>query len=188
MKGGQAWAFWLMVGAAIWAAIILLALNVADYFDTTAPRSAPEPTGSPTPIAMTADDSPSALAESAAASAPEQSRAPLIRLPPAAPVPTRASTPAPTAKRATRTVLEGRASWYDDGPGLYAAVHSFRWGDGRYWVTVTAGRRSVRVLVRDHCACYVGTSKERVIDLSPAAFRALAPLSRGIIRNVVVSR
>ena len=79
----------------------------------------------------------------------------------------------------------GRASWYDDGPGLYAAVNSYRWGDPRYSVRVCAGSRCVTVTVRDFCQCYVGTSRERVIDLSPDAFRRLAPLSAGLVKVTV---
>lgn len=179
MRGGKALAFWVMVGAAIWAAIILLVLDVADYFDATTPRSAPEPTGSPTPIAMTAaSSSPSALAESAAASAPEQSRAPLIRLPTAAPVPT----PRPTSK--PRGIV-GTASWYDGPTGQAAAGPRLRAFLGVHWrgqrVTVCA-MRCIRVTLSDWCAC-----GRRIIDLDDRAFRQLAPLSKGLV-TVKVSR
>lgn len=134
------------------------------------PRSAPVPT---TPTATAGDVSPSATSTST----PEQSAAPPD--PPVAPRPT----PVP---RPAADVLEGTASWYDDGPGLYAAVHSYRFGDPVYDVIVRVpGGDSVRVRVRDHCACYVGTSRERLIDLSPDAFAKLAPLSRGLVRVTV---
>lgn len=74
-------------------------------------------------------------------------------------------------------LVHGVASWYDDGPGLYGAVHSWRFGDRPYRLTVSSGSRSVVVTVRDYCAC----PDQRVIDLSPAAFSRLAPLSRGLI-------
>ena len=80
------------------------------------------------------------------------------------------------------------ASWYDDGPGLYAAVNSFRFGDKPYRVTVWYEGRHVTVVVRDHCNCYTGTARERAIDLSPEAFAELAPLSRGLIKPVEVRR
>lgn len=70
----------------------------------------------------------------------------------------------------------GVASYYDDGPGLYAAVHSYRWGQPRYTVRVCRRddrSRCVSVTVRDHCQCYQATSDERLIDLSPAAMRSL---------------
>jgi len=106
------------------------------------------------------------------------------------PPPSPSSVPAttPDAGRETPLALgprSGRASWYDDGPGLYAAVNSFRWGDTPYRVRVTAGDRSVVVIVRDFCGCYTGTARERIIDLSPAAFQALAPLSRGLVHVTV---
>ena len=76
----------------------------------------------------------------------------------------------------------GTASWYDDGSGLYAAVPSYRFGDPTYPLNVCAGTRCVQVTVRDHCQCHVGTSRERIIDLSRDAFSRLAPLSRGLVR------
>ena len=75
----------------------------------------------------------------------------------------------------------GLASWYDDGPGLYAAVPSWRFGDRPYQVRVTAGDRSVVATVRDFCGC----PGERIIDLSPAAFAELAPLSAGLVPVMV---
>ncbi len=76
----------------------------------------------------------------------------------------------------------GVASYYDDGPGLYAAVPTYFWGDPRYQLTVCDDEGDcVTVTVRDHCNCYVGTSDERMIDLSPAAFAALEPISRGVM-------
>ena len=78
---------------------------------------------------------------------------------------------------ATGSILEaGEASWYDDGPGLYGAVHSFRWGDTPYAVEVCADV-CVTVTVRDHMA-----NRERAIDLSPEAFSRLAQLSRGVVQ------
>lgn len=79
----------------------------------------------------------------------------------------------------------GEASWYDDGPGLYGAVHSYRWGDRRYNVRVCRADNAdvcVTVTVRDHMA-----NRVRAIDLSPQAFSRLAPLSRGVVQ-VTVSR
>ena len=79
------------------------------------------------------------------------------------------------------TVLEaGEASWYDDGPGLYGAVHSWRFGDTPYAVEVCRADdrdRCVTVTVRDHMA-----NPRRAIDLSPDAFSRLAPLSQGVVQ------
>lgn len=77
--------------------------------------------------------------------------------------------------------ITGIASWYDAGPGLYAAVPSWRWGDAPYRVRVTAGGRAVVVTVGDFCGCPGG----RVIDLSADAFARLAPLSQGLVRVTV---
>ena len=89
-------------------------------------------------------------------------------------------TPSPTPHS-----VSGTASYYDDGAGLYAAVPSFTWGDKPYKVLVCRNPGTcVTVTVRDHCQCFVGTKNERVIDLSPAAFAKLAPLSRGLLAVV----
>jgi hypothetical protein len=59
----------------------------------------------------------------------------------------------------------------------------WRFGQTPYPVAVCsiAGGRSrcLTVFVQDACQCYVGTDDERLIDLSPAAFRWFAPLSAG---------
>lgn len=80
-----------------------------------------------------------------------------------------------------------QASWYDDGPGFYGAVHSYHWGDPRYALRVCrldSPHTCVTVTVRDHMA-----NAHRVIDLSPSAFAALWPnlsrsaaLSRGVVK------
>jgi hypothetical protein len=79
----------------------------------------------------------------------------------------------------------GWASYYDNGPGLYGAVHSFRWGDRKYREKVCLKdhpTRCVVVRIVDFCQCFVGTRHERAIDLSKDAFARLAPTSRGVIR------
>ena len=75
----------------------------------------------------------------------------------------------------------GIASWHDDGPGLYAAVPGWHFGDQPYRLVVSAGSSSVVVEVRDACGCPRG----RLIDLSPAAFARLAPLSAGLVRVTI---
>ena len=88
----------------------------------------------------------------------------------------------PTPPMPDGSSISGIASWYDTpGPGLYAAVPSWRWGDTPYRVRVTAGSRSVVVVVGDFCRCPGG----RVIDLSADAFARLAPLSAGLVRVTV---
>jgi hypothetical protein len=71
-------------------------------------------------------------------------------------------------------------SW--GGDAKLGAVFGFRFGDEPYRVRVSRGDRSVDVLVVSHCACG-GT--HNAIDLSPAAFRVLAPLSRGRVEVAV---
>lgn len=93
---------------------------------------------------------------------------------------------------APMSTVTGTATWYCGkgqqgtsyctagyGPqDLVAAIDrkdsSFRKGDR---VRVSSGGRSVVVTIVDVCGC----RGRRVIDLSSAAFRRLAPLSRGVI-------
>lgn len=89
---------------------------------------------------------------------------------------------------------KGRASYYcctrgyssDDrvaaaGPGL-------RHGDWRgRRVQVCRGGTCITVRLVDWCQCYKRTDHEILIDLHPGAFRALGPLSAGIL-TVRVSR
>jgi hypothetical protein len=72
---------------------------------------------------------------------------------------------------------------------LYAAVGSFTYYDKPYRVRVClrGSSRCVIATVRDYChgawraLRKPWNSKSRVIDLSPALFRQLAPLSRGVV-------
>jgi hypothetical protein len=109
-------------------------------------------------------------------------------------------TPTPSPKPTTRptrqpttagqvVVSSGLATWYNNGPGFYgAAGPALRKGNwrGRAVIVCHSGR-CVKVRLTDWCACGPRHGVQTVIDLSPAAFRALAPLSRGIIK-VEVSR
>lgn len=156
-----------------------MGFTVAASGSASPPTAVEAPSGLPT---ASGSDQPAA---SEGASEAEQSQRPeptVVGLPPRA---TPVVVGVGIVPGAPRDVLEGVATWYDDGAGHYAAVHSYRWGDPTYQVRVTYGSRSTIVTVRDHCACYHGTSRERVIDLSPAAFDDLAPLSRGVIKVVV---
>jgi hypothetical protein len=67
-------------------------------------------------------------------------------------------------------------SW--GGNARFGAVHGFRFGDAPWWARVWRGALFADVLVVSYCACR-GT--DAAIDLSPAAFDLLAPLSRGRI-------
>jgi rare lipoprotein A (peptidoglycan hydrolase) len=76
----------------------------------------------------------------------------------------------------------GLATWYDDGPGLYAAAGPLlRHGDWRgSFVRVCAGK-CVTVQLTDWCACGDRGGQPTLLDLSASAFKRLAPLSKGIV-------
>jgi hypothetical protein len=78
------------------------------------------------------------------------------------------------------SIESGVASWFNSyGPGLYAAVNSYRFGDPRYSVRVCLqdGSKCVVVVVRDYCQC----PGNRIIDLSRDAFSRLADPSVGLV-------
>lgn len=110
---------------------------------------------------------------------------------PAAPSPVPvavAPTPEPTLSAELGTAIEGGiASWFNSyGPGLYAAVPSYTFGDARYNITVCRqddGSRCVVVVVLDHCAC----PGDRIVDLSRDAFARLEDPSRGLVAVTVMT-
>lgn len=93
--------------------------------------------------------------------------------------------------------VSGTSTWYCEpgrsrctrgyGPECLcaAAGSELRAALGPDWrgriVTVTAGTRSVAVTLVDTCLC----RGERILDLYAAAFRALGPLSRGVMAVTV---
>jgi hypothetical protein len=90
-----------------------------------------------------------------------------------------------TAPQLAALSYTGRASWYA-ASGHQAAVPWWKAGQEPLWAVVSRfadGRTySVTVLITGWCQCYVGTDRERVVDLSDGAFAQLAPLSVGLIR------
>ncbi len=62
------------------------------------------------------------------------------------------------------------------------AVPSFHYGDDPYLVKVCSDSGCTQVLVVSYCACGDRNGIPTVIDLSPAAFRDIAPLSVGVVR------
>lgn len=98
----------------------------------------------------------------------------------------------PYTAAAPRAVLRGLATWYDDGPGLYAAagpVLRRALGSGWRGQTVTvvsaAGDRAVRVRLTDWCACGARHGVPTLLDLSREAFDNLSSPTRGVIRVTI---
>lgn len=159
---------WLGLVLIVELALVLGAIALG--FVIAASRSAPDPT-TPPPGASGGDvvlDGALSAQASASTSGPELSGAP-----PAEPSAGRDTGGAPMPEVATTSMTSGTASWYDDGPGLYAAVHSWSFGDEPYTVRVCredAKNTCVLATVRDHM-----DSTDKAIDLGPDAFVALWP-------------
>jgi hypothetical protein len=85
-------------------------------------------------------------------------------------------------------LLGGKATWYDDGPGHYAAagpvLRDALGGDPAFRgerVTVCSDDACVTVRLVDWCACGDRGGVPTLLDLSADAFDELAPLGRGVI-------
>lgn len=94
---------------------------------------------------------------------------------------------APQAEIGT-ALLGGKATWYDVGPGHYAAagpvLRDALGGDPAFRgqrVSVCSGERCTTVVLTDWCACGERGGIPTLLDLSADAFRDLAPLSAGVI-------
>ena len=80
----------------------------------------------------------------------------------------------------------GQATWYRYHPGQAAAGPALRAWIGKGWrgtTVLVCAKACVVVRLTDWCAC----KGERIVDLDSRSFRALAPLSQGVVR-VTVSR
>lgn len=171
----------LLAGLLIAAVIFLpIGLAVGYAYGSSAPRPAAIPTSSPAPADVS--PGPGAASGSRPTGAPTNASPSLWTgsspKPDAAGTshvqPTAKPSAAPTGAIGT-AALAGTAAWYDDGPGLYAALPSFRWGDRPYEALVRGPAGMTAVTVRDHQA-----RRDRLVDLSPAAFVAVCgPLGRG---------
>lgn len=93
---------------------------------------------------------------------------------------------APPSGAIGTALIGGYASWFDVGPGLYAAAGPLlreALGDWRgQYVTVEGDGASVTVRLSDWCACGSRHGLPTLIDLSRDAFAELADPSVGIVR------
>lgn len=77
-------------------------------------------------------------------------------------------------------LVGGVVTWFP-ASGFQAAVPWWRFGQDRVSARVCSDKACVVVVVTGFCACG-DRVRPTIADLSPAAFRKLAPLSRGVVR------
>lgn len=78
--------------------------------------------------------------------------------------------------------VSGIASWYDAGPGLYAALPGPWMPHRKLLVCGPDGECLGGIPVVTSCGCPGG----RVVDLSPGLFARFAPVSAGLVRVTMV--
>jgi hypothetical protein len=187
-------------GSCLWTAAMVLFWLVVAIFVASAPRSAATaiPAGDAKETAPRAPASSGNLSlpsEAPRSGMPAVSAGAASRVAPALVGEVGASLSSPAAGSTTSPATQlsdggaiegGLATWCAPTPtqcrrwgghALLGAMPSFRWGDPSYFVRVRYRGHQVIVRVVSFCACGHG----RVIDLSPFAFRQLAPTSRGVI-------
>lgn len=170
------WVTWIGLGICIGIVLFALIFTIGRQLDLSAPSS-----GQTTePVDLSGPSS------AALSGAPHDPGPTVVRGSPVAgiggaPTPSELAGPRYSAQATycAPTVIDGVpfcTSW--GGDTRFGAVNSFIAGDRPYWVRVWRGELNVDVLVVSYCACQ---HRDDRIDLSPAAFAELAPLSRGRI-------
>jgi len=94
-------------------------------------------------------------------------------------------TNAPANVSATGSI-SGQATWYRYHPGQVAAGPALRAWLGKGWrgtTVMVCAKTCISTRLTDWCLC----RGKRIVDLDSRSFRALAPLSQGVVR-VTVSR
>lgn len=99
------------------------------------------------------------------------------------PTATAGRSPQPTPRPSGAAVsVSGFASWYDAGPGLYAALPGPWRPHRRILVCGPDGECVGGIPVVTSCGCPGG----RMVDLSRDLFMRFAPLSQGLVRVTMV--
>lgn len=142
------------------AAVVIVVMALMAGLHQSAPRSSPDPTASPSlPASGLSGD----LSRSGA-SGLGSSGAPSVA----------AGAPLP-AGGLVSAEHDGVATWYDDGPGIYAAAGpELRNGAWRGSTVDVCGKACIPVRLSDWCACGDRAGLPTLLDLSADAFARVA--------------
>lgn len=91
-----------------------------------------------------------------------------------------AATSSASAISTSSLMLSGKASWYDNQGGLFAASPDFLTGTRLKVTLVSDPKKSIEVVVNDYGPDRI-KHPDRVIDLDRVAFQSLASLGTGVI-------
>jgi hypothetical protein len=165
------WFAWLGLGICIGIVVVALVITFGRALDLT-PGSG-----------QTTSSAPRDLSGQPGAASAALSSAPAVAVP--SPTPSEAPVPSPTGEVGT-ALIGGWATWYDVGPGFYAAAGpELRAALGDGWrhevVEVVHGDRSVVVEIVDFCACGERAGLPTFLDLSIDAFSVLVDPAAGVI-------
>jgi len=102
-----------------------------------------------------------------------------------------ATTTRPRTASPPRHSLRGVATWFRSPAGVSAAGPNLRATLGPGWrgmtVRVCAGDRCALTVLGDWCACGPRPDGPTLIDLDDNVFARLAPLGRGVLREVTIT-
>jgi len=168
MSPTDRWAVLGLILALVFFMVVLI-LTLNEPTRAEAPRGSPQAPHIVIPVPSASSDDPWVAPTLAR---PEKSDVP--------PTPGLVGTHPPRHATSASSRLVGVATWYDNGPGLYAAAGpALRRWLGAAWrgraVTVCAGSACVRVRLTDWCACGPRPAGPTLLDLSRDAFAWIAP-------------
>lgn len=176
-------------GRFAWVAVVLATIAlVLTAFWTGHVTAAPRPAAQVTPSELSVgslETEPALRTEAPSTPVPSSAPAPQpsggIGQPASYCKPGHCETPAPQPRIVSHGT-SGEATWFDVGPGIYAAIRPDLGHKGDLAIVCGgAPFHCVSAPITDVCAC-LGPNSDRLIDLSIDAFRSFADPSAGVLR------